>query len=199
LIRTSQQSTGDVIIYRTVYRALHLMGTGNRPRKGDILRVIYELNREDIRRIICEKYEVSADKVEFCQISDIDCRIDMSATETPGKNPEIENERTEDERTEDERIEDERTEAAAPVPEPKENKHKAPQTKRERYKSSGYKFRQDVLSDKDLTDSDIIDMVSNEVTVAEVCRHYGFSEQIKYKLYKRFEKARLEGASNRNG
>lgn len=48
------------------------------------MRVIYELTREDIREVLANKYEIKADKVEFCGIGEgLFARIDMSATETP--------------------------------------------------------------------------------------------------------------------
>lgn len=136
------------------------------------MRVIYELNQEDIRRIVCEKYGVSSDKVEFKQIAAIDCRIDMSTTETPGKDPEPEREIVK-----------------APIPIPKH----------EQEESSGYKFRSDVVEYEQITDTDILDMLSNDVSVADVCHHYGFDQKIRYRLYKRFEKARLECASKCDG
>ncbi len=134
------------------------------------MRVIYELNINDIKVAIAEKYEVKTDKVTVGYDAENETMVfvDMSATEIP-----------------------------VPVPEPIEPEFEdpAPKHKRASFKPSGYKFRTDVVSYDQITDTDIVDMIGSGVTVAEVCSVYGFDQQIKYRLYKRFEKARLELAS----
>lgn len=148
------------------------------------MRVFYELNIEDMRRLIAEKYDIDSSKIEFQGHGEyVFARVDMSDTETPGKDIESKIEISE---------------IPVPVPEPIEPEFEDPAPKRKRasFKPSGYKFRTDVVSYDQITDTDIVDMIGSGVTVAEVCSVYGFDQQIKYRLYKRFEKARLELASS---
>ena len=130
------------------------------------MRVFYELDKDDIRKIIAEKYEISADKIEFQGHGEyVGARIDMSATETPGKNPDPK---------------EEVINIPVPDPEPQEET---------------YAFPAHVVADNELTDEHIKDMIEHNVTVAALCRHYGFTQQTKYRLYKRFERVRSELAS----
>lgn len=50
------------------------------------MRVVYEINLEDMRNILAEKYEIDSSKIEFMGHGDlVFARIDVSETETPGK------------------------------------------------------------------------------------------------------------------
>ena len=55
------------------------------------MRVVYEINLEDMRNILAEKYEIDAAKIEFMGHGDlVFARIDVSETETPGPAVKIE-------------------------------------------------------------------------------------------------------------
>ena len=48
------------------------------------MRVVYEINLEDMRNILAEKYEIDSSKIEFMGHGDlVFARIDVSETETP--------------------------------------------------------------------------------------------------------------------
>lgn len=48
------------------------------------MRVVYEINLEDMRSILAEKYEIDRSKIEFMGHGDLTfARIDASETETP--------------------------------------------------------------------------------------------------------------------
>ena len=139
------------------------------------MRVFYELDKEDIRSMIADKFEINIDKVIFKgQGEYVYAQIDMSTTETPIRKEKID-----------------------PVvePDPKEQAPAVFVSRQRKRKPSGYKFNPDITKYEELTNTDIIDMISHNVTVAELCENYGFDQQIKYKLYKRFERARSECAS----
>lgn len=50
------------------------------------MRVVYEINLEDMRSILAEKFEIDRSKIEFMGHGDLTfARIDVSETETPGQ------------------------------------------------------------------------------------------------------------------
>ena len=136
------------------------------------MRVVYQLNREDVRKILADKFEVNPTKVSFQGPYEITAEVDMSATETPETLREPEEE--------PETSEKDVINIPVPASEPTEDT---------------FRFPEGVVVDNELTDDDIKAMIIHKVPVTELCRHYGFSNQAKYRLYKRFEKIRSELAS----
>ena len=56
----------------------------------------------------------------------------------------------------------------------------------------------DILTYDRFTDDKLAECIAEGMTVVEICRKYNFSDQEKYRLYKRTEKLRSECASKRS-
>ena len=132
------------------------------------MKVVYELDINDIKQMIEEKYGVKAEKIAFPTASHLECRIDMSDIES-----------WEPAREEPKQLVEEDDIPSLNYIEPEETP--APE--------------KEVNTDYDLTDEEIKNFIENNISVAELCRRYGFDKKAQYRLYKRFEKARWESAS----
>lgn len=155
------------------------------------MKVVYELDKEDVRKIICEKYEVSDDKVLFPQIQDIFVRIDMTQTE----NPQISQEKAEaiffgkavpaeaeveqaaaDKNTvaELEKVIDDEDELIPYLS--KLNLHKG-------------------MTDRDIPDDKLAEILRQGIKISEVGRALSLDKHAKDRLYWRATRLRSEGAS----
>ena len=142
------------------------------------MRVFYELDKEDIRSMIADKYEVGIDKVIFKgQGEYVHAQIDMSTTEAPSPKEKV---------------------APVIVPDPEDQKAAVPAPAPKEPDAQPGIFP-DIHSYEELTDDHVREMYTQEVSVAALAKHFGWDRKIIYKLYKRFEKIGLEGASIRPG
>ena len=133
------------------------------------MRVVYELECTDIKKILAEKYGVKEEKVDI--YNGTFARIDMSETETPEEHPKRQI----------------NTKCDFSEPEPSEDK----------------KANIPVIDGQDpeerfnkLTDEQIQAYLESGGTVVQLCKDLGFDTRIKFRLYKRAEKFRSEGASH---
>ena len=147
------------------------------------MKVIYELELDDVKQLIAEKYGVKPEKISFPYAgTSMYWRIDMSDIESwePVRKPDPEPRKEVvkyDELPADKYIDD--------IPTLKYIEPEEPAPAPERVISTDY----------DLTDEEIKNFIRDNISVAELCRRYGFDKKAQYRLYKRFEKARLESAS----
>ena len=138
------------------------------------MKVIYELTVDDIKQLVAEKFGVNTEKVSFPYSgTSMYWRVDMSDIEScePVRKPDPVPEQAPADEYEFPTIKYIDPEEPAPAPE------------------------RVISSDYDLTDEEIKNFVTSNISVAELCRRYNFDKKAQYRLYKRFEKARLESAS----
>lgn len=136
------------------------------------MKVVYELEAPDIIKILAEKYGVKAEKIKMPKIDfAILARIDMSDTETPEEHPKRQI----------------NTKCEFSTPEASE-KAKRNNTKANSHESEE-RYRQ-------LTDENLKAYLESGGTVVQLCEDLGLEIRHKYRLYKRAEKLRSEGACN---
>ena len=137
------------------------------------MKVLYELDLNDIIRIVAEKYGVPQEKVKKTNKDGLNyLMIDMSTTETPGPVP----------------FKDYVSpflagKKEAPAPEKKE-----PEKKEEAEDDEAKRYEQ-------ITDERLQEYIAAERTIPQICKAYKLTDS-KYsaRLYKRAEQFRKEGA-----
>lgn len=131
------------------------------------MRVVYELDKEDIRQMIADKYNVALDKIAYTGAHDIGViTVDMSATEKP-----------------------------EPIQEPEETeKLPEPEPVKERSYIMDCLGWTEFMTDHDITDSQLIELVKGNIKIADVCTELSFDKRAKDRLYARVRKLRSEGA-----
>lgn len=151
------------------------------------MRVVYEINLEDMRSILAEKYEVDSSKIEFMGHGDLTfARIDVSETETPGRvNFLVESEKWEKYPAKSKDVAD------IPVPDPEPAIEEPADiaffcpTEEDRYKQ--------------ITDKLLEEYIKAGRTIPQICKAWQL-EDSKYsaRLYKRAEQFRSEDARRSN-
>ena len=147
------------------------------------MRVIYEINLEDMRNILAEKYEIDAAKIEFMGHGDLTfARIDVSETETPEEINIIKPRITQEEMQKiyDLSMKMLPSKKEEPAPEQKE-----PEPTDEEQESR-YKL---------ITNEMLQALIVGGLTIPQICEKYDLKDS-KYaaRLYKKAEQFRKEGA-----
>lgn len=142
------------------------------------MRVVYEINLEDMRNILAEKYEIDAAKIEFMGHGDlVFARIDVSETETPGEINIIKPRITQEEiqKMYDLSMKMFHSKKEEPAPEQKE-----PEPTDEDIQELKY---------KQITDEKLRLAIKNGLKVADICKEYCLTDK-KYaqRLYARIAK-----------
>lgn len=139
------------------------------------MKVLYELDLNDIIRIVAEKYGVPQEKVKKTNKDGLNyLMIDMSETETPEQEPE--------------------KKEPEPIPEEKE-----PEPAEVIVLKEGPKEQEEEVSEEEsyklITDELLQAYIAAERTIPQICKAYKLTDS-KYsaRLYKRAEKFRSEGA-----
>lgn len=153
------------------------------------MKVVYELDKEDVRKIICEKYEISEDKVVFHQPSDIAIRIDMTRTE----NPEILPERAEavSEKSDAEQAAAEKQKAAEPEETADEEAFEIPFLKKLNIHTG--------MTDRDIPDDKLAEVIRAGIKISELVKAIHLDKKAKDRLYWRATRLRSECASRCDG
>ena len=148
------------------------------------MRVVYEINLEDMRNILAEKYEIDSSKIEFMGHGDlVFARIDVSETETPGKiniiTPRITQE--EMQKIYDLSMKMIPSKKEEPAPEQKE-----PEPTDEDIQELKY---------KQITNEMLQALIVGGLTIPQICEKYDLKDsEYSARLYKRAEQFRKEGA-----
>ena len=145
------------------------------------MKVLYELDLNDIIRIVADKYEVNPAKIKKISKDGLNyLTVDMSETETPGKvkfdNPPISSELMKKVMEMDKKWHERNKPIEKKEPEPTD----------EDVQESSYKF---------ITDEVLEAKIKAGKTIPEICADFSLTDS-KYsaRLYKRAEKFRTEGA-----
>lgn len=136
------------------------------------MKVLYELDLNDIIRIVAEKYGVPQEKVKKTNKDGLNyLMIDMSTTETPAPVP----------------FKDYVSPFLSKKEEPAEEK-KGPEKEEEAEDDEAKRYEQ-------ITDERLQEYIAAERTIPQICKAYRLTDS-KYpaRLYKRAEKFRSEGA-----
>lgn len=145
------------------------------------MRVVYEINLDDMRNILAEKYEIDSSKIEFMGHGDlVFARIDVSNTEIPSALTK------EQIRAIWENYRQKSTEVTdIPAPDPEPAIEVPADTEEDRYKQ--------------ITDKLLEEYIKAGRTISQICKAYGLTDS-KYsaRLYKRAEAFRSEDARRSN-
>lgn len=145
------------------------------------MKVVYEINLEDMRSILAEKYEIDRSKIEFMGHGDLTfARIDASETETPSA---LTKEQVKAIR---EKYPAESKDVAdIPVPDPEPAIEEPADTEEDRYKQ--------------ITDKLLEKYIKAGRTIPQICKVWQLEDSRYYaRLYKRAEQFRSEDARRSN-